>query len=74
MKHLRDRDPHLKDQDLHLKDQDPQMMETGPARSAGMDLSALATFMFRGKQRSTNKNVTTHNYDLSDIRVYTICF
>ena len=41
MKHLRDRDPHLRDQALHLKAQDPQMMVTGPARSAGMDQSAL---------------------------------
>ena len=55
MKHLRDQGPHLRDQDLHLKDQDPQMMVTGPVRSAGMDPSALATFMFRGKN-NTNKN------------------
>ena len=50
MKHLRDQGPHLRDLDPHLRDLYPQMMVTGPARNAGMDLSALVTFMFRGKQ------------------------
>ena len=49
---------HLRDQGPHLKAQDPQMMVTGPARSAGMDLSALATFMFRGKQHKYKFHIT----------------